>query len=176
VAATAFTLIAPAFARGRFPRLLLSDVVLKRLSMDTAEATALALLCGETIVPEFNAGPFIRHLDEVVDRTEIRPFFGHFPDRPASWGINVRLLGVDWETEDWDKEALTEWRRAYTNLPSALQMFVVTLLWLYHGRGEDNQWLLRLPHKWHIAEALPALKAAGLLGDWAKLVVTYQGW
>ena len=41
VAATAFTLISPAFARGRFPRLLLSDVVLKRLSMDTAEATAL---------------------------------------------------------------------------------------------------------------------------------------
>jgi hypothetical protein len=86
VSALIFALISPAFARSRFPRLLLSDVILKRSSMDTAEATALALLCGETITPGFNAAPFIRHLNEIVGRAEMKPFFSRHSARPASWG------------------------------------------------------------------------------------------
>jgi hypothetical protein len=82
---------------------------------------------------------------------------------------------VDWDTEEWDKAAMAEWRRAYKNLPSALQMFIASVIWLYHGKA-TNKWLERLPHKWHVADALPIMKSAGLIGDWAKLVVTYQGW
>jgi hypothetical protein len=55
VAATAFTLISPEFARTRFPKMLLSEVVFQRVQMDRAEATALALACGETVSAEFNA-------------------------------------------------------------------------------------------------------------------------
>jgi hypothetical protein len=54
-------------------------------------------------------------------------------------------------------------------------MLVASLLWLYRG-GEDKTWMARLPKAWHAVDALVALRAAGLLEDWAKLVALYPGW
>lgn len=46
VALTAYALISPAFAQGKFPKLTFLDLIRKRPSMDEAEANALAAVCG----------------------------------------------------------------------------------------------------------------------------------
>ena len=49
VAVVAMALASPTFARGRFPKLRLVDVVAKTASMDGAEKRALAAVCGASV-------------------------------------------------------------------------------------------------------------------------------
>jgi hypothetical protein len=177
VAAAAFSSISPAFARGRFPGYGLGDLVWTRPSMDTTGAIALAEICGVIIQRPIwkNPEPFSDHLYELMERRCVGRFFfkhprprreGHYAIRPRAYSI------VD---ESIMPEEMTAWRKDYRALPAPEQMLIASVLWLYRG-GNDKTWMARLPKAWHAADALVALRAAGLIEDWAKLVALYPGW
>jgi hypothetical protein len=174
-AVTAFAIISPAFARGRFPDLSLADVVLKRNDMDCCEAASLAAVCGQRVSPRRNVAQFIEHLYKVINRYDLNSFYGHYPEHPANFGNDIRPHGVDWGRMVVDEDALRAWRNAYKRLSPARQMMVATIMWLYVG-NKNCFWLRRLPHKWHAADAVKLMKSGGVLGDWATLVALYPGW
>jgi hypothetical protein len=166
----------PTFARGRFPKLRLVDVVAKAPAMDSREMHALAAVCGTNIegVGVGRAPAFAAHLLDVIARYELNAFFVRDPSQSVS-GIDVRPRGFDYRTHEVDKHAMAEWRRAYTTLPPVRQMMVATIIWLYRG-GPDKTWLARPPSTWHAADAVAALLGAGTLRDWGRLVALYPGW
>jgi len=94
---------------------------------------------------------------------------------PTARRDDVRPRGVDYRTDQVDKEAMAEWHRAYKGLPPVRQMMVATIIWLYRGEP-DKTWLARLPSTWHAADAIAALLEAGALRDWGRLVALYPGW
>ena len=89
VAVVAMALASSTFARGRFPKLRLVDVVAKAPVMDDAEKDALAAVCGASIadVPwgASRAPAFAAHLVDVITRYELDAFFTRDPAR----SINV---------------------------------------------------------------------------------------
>jgi hypothetical protein len=178
VAVVAMAMASPTFARGRFPKLRLVDVVAKAPSMDGREQRALAAVCGASIdgLPEGSgrAPAFATHLVDVIARHELDAFFLR-DARLSINGIDVRPRGFDYRTSEVDKEVMTEWRRRYKALPPARQMLVATIIWLYRG-GADKTWLARLPSTWLAADAVAALLEAGALRDWGRLVAMYPGW
>jgi hypothetical protein len=125
VAVVAMALASPTFARGRFPKLRLVDVVAKAPSMDGREQRALARVCGANIdsLPEGSgrAPVFAAHLVGVIARYELDTFFTHVPNRAVN-GIDVRPRGIDWRTEQVDADEMREWRRRYKALPPVRQM------------------------------------------------------
>ena len=174
VAVVAMAVASPTFARGRFPKLRLVDVVAKVPVMDGREIRALATVCGANIDGSSRAPAFAAHLLDVIARYQLDAFFTRVPDRAIN-GIDVRPRGIDWRTEQVDAEAMAEWRRAYKGLPPVRQMMVATIIWLYRGEP-DKTWLARLPSTWHAADAIAALVEAGALRDWGRLVALYPGW
>ena len=76
-AVVAMAIASPTFARGRFPKLRLVDVVAKAPSMDGREQRALAAVCGTNIegLPEGSgrAPGFAAHLIGVITRLSLRP-------------------------------------------------------------------------------------------------------
>ena len=164
----------PTFARGRFPKLRLVDVVAKVPVMDGREIRALATVCGANIDGSSRAPAFAAHLLDIIARYELDAFFTRVPDRAVN-GIDVRPRGIDWRTEQVDAKAMAEWRCAYKALPRVRQMMVATIIWLYRGEP-DKTWLARLPSTWHAADAVAALVEAGALRDWGRLVALYPGW
>jgi hypothetical protein len=178
VAVVAMALASPMFARGRFPKLRLVDVVAKVSSMDGAEQRALATVCRASVegLPEGSgrAPAFAAHLVDVIARYQLDAFFTRDPSRSIN-GIDVRPGGIDRRTDAVDPKAMTEWRRAFKALPAVRQMMVATILCLYRGEA-DKLWLARLPSNWHAADAVAALNDAGALRDWGRLVALYFGW
>jgi hypothetical protein len=178
VAVVAMAQASPVFARGRFPKLRLVDVVAKAPSMDCREQRALARVCGANIdrLPEGSgrAPAFAAHLLDVIARHELDAFFQHNA-RLSINGIDVRPRGFDYRTSEVDKEVMTQWRRRYKALPPARQMMVATIITLYRGEP-DKAWLSRLPSAWHAADAVAALMQADALRDWGRLVALYSGW
>jgi hypothetical protein len=178
VAVVAMALASPTFARGRFPKLRLVDVVAKAPVMDDAEKHALAVVCGASIadVPlgASRAPVFAAHLVDVIARYELDALFVRDPSRSIN-GIDLRPGRIDRRTDAVDPKAMTEWRRAYKALPAVRQMMVATIICLYRGEA-DKLWLTRLPATWHAADAVAALQEAGALRDWARLVSLYPGW
>jgi hypothetical protein len=178
VAVAAMAIASPVFARGRFAKLRLVDVVAKAPSMDGREQRALARVCGANIdgLPQGSgrAPVFAAHLLDVIARYELNPFFTPVPNRDIN-GIDVRPRGIDWRTEQVDVDEMREWRRRYKALPPVRQMMVATIIWLYRG-GPDKTWLARLPSVWRAADAIAALQQAGALRDWGRLVALYPGW
>jgi hypothetical protein len=178
VAVIAMALTSPTFACRRFPKLRLVDVVAKASSMDGRQQCALAAVCGTSVegLPEGSgrASAFAAHLVDVIARYELDAFFTREPDWAIN-GIDVRPRGINWRTEQVDTDALAAWRRAYKAAPTVRRMFVATIIFLYHGEA-DKLWLARLPAGWHAADAVAALKNAGALRDWGRLVALYPGW
>ena len=176
VAVVAMAVASPTFARGRFPKLRLVDVVTKVAAMDGREMRALATVCGANIdsLPEGSgrAPAFAAHLLDVIARYQLDAFFLRDPNQSIN-GIDVRPRGFDYHTSQVDAPAMAEWRRAA--LPPARQMMVATIIWLYRGEA-DKTWLARLPSTWHAADAIAALQEAGALRDWGRLVALYPGW
>jgi len=181
VAVVAMAIASPVFARGRFPKVRLVDVVAKAPSMDGREQRALAAVCGANIdsLPDGSsrAPLFAAHLLDVIARYELDAFFLR-DARLSINGIDVRPRGVDhfnYRTDQLDDAAMADWRRAYKALQPARQMLVATIIWLYRG-GPDKIWLARLPSAWHAADAVAALRNAEALRDWGRLVALYPGW
>ena len=174
VAVVAMAVASPTFARGRFPKLRLVDVVAKVPVMDGREIRALATVCGANIDGSSRASAFAAHLLDVIARYEFDAFFTRVPDRAVN-GIDVRPRGVDYRTDEVDAAAMAERRRSYKALPPVRQMMVATIIWLYRGEP-DKTWLARLPSTWHAADAVAALVEAGALRDWGRFVALYPGW
>lgn len=184
VALTAFALISPSFAKGRFPTNKLVDVVCKRWQMDPAEVVTLTTLCGQPVDGDFwtdnqvQRELFIAHLEDIVARYELYALYAH--GRPAQ-GITLKPRGADLDDESEETKqqfarTVTEWRKAYSGLPAHKQLLSASLMWLYRG-DPDKTWLSRVgAHTWHAADAIPEMRAAGILEDWAKLIALYPGW
>jgi hypothetical protein len=179
VAVTGYALAARSIAVGRFPKLSLFDIVDRRSSMDASEALALARVCGASVPIPFWDMPniFAEHLFALLDRYELHPFFkiDESTRRGRSLHLAFRPTAVDWTTEEVEPFAMHSWRTNYSALPAAHQMLVASIMWLYRG-GEDKTWLVNVPCAWLAADAIPALKNAGLLEDWGRLVALYPGW
>jgi hypothetical protein len=178
VAVVAMAVASPTFARGRFPKLRLVDVVAKAPSMDGRELRAMASVCGASVdgLPEGSrrAPKFAAHLLDVITRNQLDAFFLR-DARLSINGIDVRPRGIDYRTGEVDKEVMTEWRRRYKALPPVRQIFVASIICLYRGEP-DKTWLARLPSTWHAADAIAALLEAKALRDWGRLVALYPGW
>ncbi len=162
VAAAAFAVVSPTFAKGRFPKYQLVDLVTKRPSMDEREATALAAVCGATVSPPYwaRSEPFAAQLINVIDAHDLWLFYR----RTEQGEHGVR-----------PSDDVQAWRRGYRELPPARQMMCATIMWLYRGHP-DKTWLDRLPWRWLAADAIGELRAAGTLEDWGRLVALYPGW
>lgn len=166
-------------AFSKFPKTTLLELVRKRPSMDNREVMAFALVCGVEVSPPFwnNPDPFLRHLLDVVSRYELWGFF-EMADQPEGRGlIGFRPRGFDWSIPDWPQipGVIEKWRRDYRAMPTEKQMMVATIMQLYTQR-EEEIWMVRVPKKWHAAEAVMTLRDAGCLQDWAKLIALYPGW
>jgi hypothetical protein len=178
VAVVAIALASPTFARGRFPKLRLIDVVMRAPAMDDAEKHALAAVSGVSIadVPRgaSRAPAFAAHLVDVITRYELDAFFTRDPARSIN-GIDVRPRGLDPRSEAVDAAAMTDWRRAYKAATTIRRIMVANIIVLYRGEA-DRTWLVRMSKSWHAADAIAALQQAGALRDWGRLVALYPGW
>lgn len=174
VALTAYALVSPSLARGRFPKVRLVDLLMKLTAMDAEECHALAALGGWDI-PDRNPRWFLEHLYDVIETHRLNEFFGIYPNRPAMFHNDVRPRGIDWATEEVDNAEMATWRRAYKASGPAVQMLVASILWLYHG-SDDTLWMSGLRRSWHAADAISALVEAGLFRDWVRLAALYPGW
>ncbi|SHI12469.1 hypothetical protein [Pollutimonas bauzanensis] len=181
VAITGYTLVSPAFARGRFPECSFIDMIEKRSSMDDRDACALAAICGVDVMPPFwgNPRPFGEHVWNIIDLYELGAFFERVNHRYGNEGDHylMRPRGLDWSDPDQPElpGGLQKWRSDYRELPPVRQLMVATVLQLYL-QGDDRYWMVRVPKKWHAAEGIEILHAQGVLADWAKLYALYPGW
>lgn len=181
VAMAGYTLVSPAFARGRFPKSTFIGLIQVRPAMDADEAKAFADVCGATVTPPFwgNPGPFGTHLWAVIAKYQLEPFFERVEQRLSpSQGEHylMRPRGFNW-LGDWEPNpsVLSRWRADYRKLDTAHQLMVATILQLYRS-GDDPYWMVRVPKGWHASEGVQILQDAGYLADWAKLVALYPGW
>jgi hypothetical protein len=117
---------------------------------------------------------FAAHLVDVITRYQLDAFFTRDPSRAIN-GIDVRPRGIAPHTDQVDKAAMSEWRRAFKAAPTVRQIMVATIICLYRGDA-DKLWLSRTPSTWHAADAVAALAEAGALRDWGRLVALYPGW
>jgi hypothetical protein len=113
LAVVAMAVVSPTFARGRFPKLRLVDVVAKVPSMDGREMRALATVCGANIdgLPEGSgrAHAFAAHLVVVIAKHELDAFFLRDPALSIN-GIDVRpreydLAWARWTPQRWPNGA-----------------------------------------------------------------------
>lgn len=177
VAGYAQSSLTPAIAK--FPNTTLLDLVRKRPSMDNREAIAFALVCGVEVEPPFwnNPEPFLAYLLEIVSRYEIGGFFEMEGQPEGKRLSSFRPRGFDWSDPNRPEipGVIEKWRKDYRALPREKQMMVATIMQLYMQR-DDQIWMVRVPKKWHAAEAVRTLRHAGFLQDWAKLIALYPGW
>ena len=172
-ALVAMAIAHPVFARDRFPKMKLVNLIVKRPSMDWREIWALALACGVDDIDVFDsAKPFYAHLIDVIERYDFNELFGRDPDTK---GNDIRPRGYVWSNSDDDPPAMKAWRQTFKRLPLAKQKMAATILWLYRG-AEDKYWFTRMPCGWHAADAIPVIRDAGYLNDWGRLVALYPGW
>ncbi|KAB2918476.1 MAG: hypothetical protein F9K29_07870 [Hyphomicrobiaceae bacterium] len=176
VALTAFAIVSPAFAKGRFPKTRLVDLIAKAPSMDAMEKLALAAVVGVDNLGAIDATRFTAQLRHIIDHYGLGKFF--MPGRPACHGIDVRPGGIDYHTDQTDPPAMAAWRKAYKDEPPVRQMLIATILWLYNSDEKliKKFWLHRLPCGWHAADAVNTLKHNDALRDWAQLIALYSGW
>jgi hypothetical protein len=170
IAIAAFAQVSPLFTRARFPGMTLETLVLKRPYMDYSEARAFAAVCGIQSLPAHDvaAGEFASHLITIIDRYELAPLFGRFPETAGQHGIDVRPRGKG-------KAEFAACRQAFAALPATRQFFAATILWLYLG-GRDPLWMEKTARSWKAVDAIITLKKADALEDWARLVALYPGW
>lgn len=181
VAVVGYTLVSPAFAKGRFPKFSFIDLIQKRPSMDEREACALAAICGADVTPPFwgNPRPFGEQVWYIIERYELDAFFERVTKRYGSEGDHffMRPRGFDWNNPGWPEilDDLKKWRSDYKKLNPVRQLMVATVLQLYR-QGDDPYWMVRVPKKWSAAEGIEILHAHGALEDWARLYALYSGW
>lgn len=181
VALVGYAVVSPTFARGRFPKYSFIDLIQKRPSMDESEALALSAVCGADVTPPFwgNAGPFGKHLWDVIARYDLGAFFERVERRYGGEGDHylMRPRGFLWDGHEQMEitGALQQWRRDYKALPPVRQLMVASVLQLYR-QGPDAHWMVRVPKNWHAAEGIEILRDQGALRDWGKLYATYPGW
>jgi hypothetical protein len=171
----AAALVDPGKAMDVYPAYRLQRLVALRIDMDGEEIDRFAELSGVAVAPPaVNADAiFDRHLRTLIMQTGLAPLFEE--SGPGLHHHAIRPTGFLHHFEEVDALGMERWRAYYRSMPLASQMLAASIIWLYRGK-KDTTWLRRVPCTWHAAEALAELRQAGLLRDWAKLVVWYPGW
>lgn len=181
-AVAGYAQVSVSFARGRFPNFAFVDLIAARPAMDDGEVCALAVLCGADVTEDCLRSPaaaFGRHLWAVIDRYELGAFFERLaPTRAYGTGGEHFLTvprGADGLATNEQNEAVrAKWRADYRKLPEYRQLLVASIIRLYNSN--EKLWLVRVPKAWHAADGLKALRDAGVLADWGRLVALYPGW
>ena len=174
--------VSVAFARGRFPNFAFVDLIAARPAMDDGEVRALAVLCGADVTEDCLRSPaaaFGRQLWVVIDRYELGAFFERLAPARAygTGGEHFQTIprGADsLAATEQNEAARAQWRADYRKLPAYRQLLVASIVRLYNSN--EKLWLMRVPKAWHAADGLRALRDAGVLADWARLVALYPGW
>jgi hypothetical protein len=180
-AAAAYSIVSPVFAKGRFPNYTLINFLLKRPALDGVEILAFQAVCGAPLeLPEWNGGvKFFNQLLKVLDTYDLWGFFVRTPldRRPIENHRCIRPIGFDFTLPNRPEipGALKAWRSNFRLLSPLRQIMVATVLTLYL-ECEDKSWMIRVPKKWHVADAIDLMRSEGCLADWARLVGLYPGW
>lgn len=177
-AMVAFAVASPTFARGRFPKMRLLDLVAARSKMDIAEIQALADAGGAEMDVPYDlrdaASAFQGQLIVVIEKYGLGALYDRYPEHRIGV-IDVKPRGVNYSNYATIPAEMAAWRAAYKQLPPVRQIMAATIMWLYRG-GADKTWMERLPRAWHAADAIDILKLGDALRDWARLVALYPGW
>ena len=181
VAAAAYAMVSPIFAKGRFPNYTLINFLRKRPAMDGVEILAFEAVCGAPLeLPEALGGvKFFNQILMVLEKYSLSDFFVRTPlgRRTVEDHHCVRPTGFDFTLPNQPEipGALKAWRTRYRLLSPVRQMMVATILTLYLTR-EDEFWMIRVPKDWHVADAIDLMRNEGVLEDWARVVGLYPGW
>lgn len=183
-ALAAYSAVNPIFASGRFPGWKLIDMVDKTPSMDGAEYTALALVCGAP-APTFTSSAkraeiFGRAVWGIIENYSLDSCFERIEQAYGSEGEHyyLRPRGYDWAGDRSPQpETLKAMRKSYRGMTALQQVMVLTIMHL-HCQGKDEYYLTRgCPTKIGAAEAMGILQSdKKALADWAHLVTHYAGW
>lgn len=179
VALAAFASASPAFARGRFPKTRLVDLVGKRPSMDGHEARVLAALGGHHLAyPVFETyaqlrALFAAQLADTIARHHLADCF--VADGRGSDHDRIRPLG--WSPAGLDAAGLRRFAAVAKTLSASQRILLATIVCLYRGAA-DTTWLKGKEWGWHAADAVATLRAVDAVAwrDWTRLVALYPGW
>lgn len=177
--AVGWSVVSPLITKGALPRLTMMEAVAKRPMMDCPEILALVQVSGAAALHSayVDGEEFHRQLEHVLATYELMRFFQRDQRPGRNTGHRaIRPAGVDLARDEFNDAELRAWRRDFRGLPTHRQMLLATIICLYRGEDDDNAWLKGLPKRWHIADAVSALRDAGALADWGRLIALYPGW
>lgn len=182
VAMAAYTAVDPVFAGSRFPGYTLIDLIDKVPSMDGAEYTALAKVCGAP-APAYpcskeRAATFGDLAWEVVADYGLEPCFMEVdPFGTEGRHYAMRPRGYEPATGEPIADDLRAMRKAYRGMTPLQQIMTLTLMHLY-CQGPDRFYLTGgCPTKISAADALVILREDGIaLSKWGRLISHYAGW
>jgi hypothetical protein len=165
----------PGNAEESHPGYRLQRLVTLRLDMDEVEIGKLADLTGVAAKPlAVNADAlFDENLRAAMARAGLWPLFEE--SGPGLHHQAIRPTGYLYHFDEVDALGMEAWRAYYRSMAPARQMLAASIIWLFRGR-KDKTWLRRVPCAWHAAQGIAEMRRAGLLQDWAKLIVRYPGW
>jgi hypothetical protein len=161
-------------AEVKYPGYRLQRLVTFRIDMDETEIAKFADLTEVVAAPAWNADAlFAEQLRSLISRAGLGPLFEE--SGPGLHHHAIRPTGHLHYSGEVDELGMERWRAYYRSMPPVRQMLAASIIWLYRGK-KDTTWLRRVPCTWHAAGSVAELRRAGLLRDWAKLVVWYPGW
>jgi hypothetical protein len=180
----AYASVDPVFARGRFPGRTLVDLIHKLGSLDGAETTALAQVCGApnpTFARPERQHAFGRVVWENVRRYGLEECFERVEPRGVYQGEHhaLRPRGFDWALPDRAPvpSALKAIRKTYKGLEPARQVMALSILHLYLGHPDKAILIGGCPTKILAADAVNILRNQGAaIEDWGHMVSHYPGW
>ncbi|HCF2447129.1 TPA: hypothetical protein NIA45_004798 [Pseudomonas aeruginosa] len=171
-------------ARIRFPGLLLSDLMHIVPSMDLAEATAMAMVCGVSapIVEsqEQRAHVFGKVVWQVIEAYGLDGCFMWVPQRDSGQPehMYLRPRGCDWERDYSEIPAdLKKMRQCYRAMTPLQQLMTLSILHLYLTRKDTVFLLGGCPTKLLAVDALEQLQDNPVaMAYWASMVSSYAYW
>jgi len=171
-------------ARIRFPGLLLTELMHIVPSMDLAEATAMAMVCGAPVPiaesQEQRAHVFGKIVWQVVESYELDGCFMSVPHRDSGRAahMNLRPRGCDWERDNSEIPAeMKRMRQCYRTMTPLQQLMTLSILHLYLSRKDTVFLLGGCPTKLLAVDALEQLQGNPVaMAYWASLVSSYAYW
>lgn len=171
-------------ARIRFPGLLLTKLMHIVPSMDLAEATAMAMVCGAPVPiaesQEQRAHVFGKVVSQVVEAYGLDGCFMWVPRRDSGQPAHMYLRprGCDWERDCSEIPAnLKRMRQCYRSMTPLQQLMTLSILHLYLSRKDTVFLLGGCPTKLLAVDAFEQLQQKPVaMAFWASMVSSYAYW
>jgi len=177
IAATAWTLTDPTFARDQLGAYTLADFVRATLYRSDEERDLVAMALGiKTRGPyRWQDNRFCKLMLELMEKRYLFVFFQKYRKHgPGHWSILP--CGYDWDGNGRLVESeMALFQGCYEQVYRHYKMFVATLVMFYRG-GPTSPWLEGIECNWHIVDVIETLRDHDMLEDWSKLVVLCPGW